>query len=705
MPAENRLGGLDRGRLAGAFLVAAIHISPLGRVSPLADFLLTRVAARTAVPFFLMITGYFLLPPFLSGGWADWKRLWRYLGRLLALYAGAAALYLPVNLYAGQLRGLDGLGAFRLLVFDGTFYHLWYLPAAMLGILLTAWLGRRLALNQALAVCAALYLVGLGGDSYWKAAAGIPVVRAVYERIFLVSSYTRNGVFYAPLFLALGAWLRGRRPWSARASAGGFFLFLLLMAGEALALRSLGWQRHDSMYLLLPVCMVFLFRLALCWRALPAPRAGRTALWMYLLHPLVIVLVRGAAGVLGWEALLVENALVHYLVVCLISLAAAEGISRLPPAQLFQDHSRSRAWTEVDLACLRHNVEVLRGCLPPGCGLMPAVKADAYGHGAAPVARQLQAMGVKDFCVATAREGARLRRAGIRGEILVLGYTPPEQRDRLRRWKLTQTVLDAGYGRALCRGRGRLRVQAAVDTGMHRLGQPWDEMEELARALASPRLKVTGAFTHLNAAGGPGPEDEAYTLRQAERFRAAVDRLGRLGCRIPRTHLLATAGVLCHPELGGDLARVGLALYGIPEGRPEERLRPVLALKARVACVRRVRAGETAGYGRDFLARRDSLLAVLSIGYADGLPRALSNGAGQVLIRGVRLPVAGRICMDQTLVDVTDAPQVRPGDEAVLIGASGAERITALDMAAAAGTIPNEILSRLGSRLERVVLL
>ena len=131
----------------------------------------------------------------------------------------------------------------------------------------------------------------------------------------------------------------------------------------------------------------------------------------------------------------------------------------------------------------------------------------------------------------------------------------------------------------------------------------------------------------------------------------------------------------------------------------------MLALKARVACVREVRAGERAGYGGEFLARRDSRLAVLAIGYADGLPRALSNGAGQVLIRGVRLPVAGRICMDQTLVDATDAPQVRPGDEAVLIGVSGAERITAQDVAAAAGTIPNEILSRLGSRLGRVVLL
>lgn len=142
MPAEKRLGGLDRGRLAGAFLVAAIHISPLAPWTPTGDFLLTRVLARTAVPFFLMITGYFLLPPFLSGGWADWNRLWRYQGRLLALYVGAAALYLPVNLYAGQLRGLDGLGAFRLLAFDGTFYHLWYLPAAMLGVLLTAGLGR-----------------------------------------------------------------------------------------------------------------------------------------------------------------------------------------------------------------------------------------------------------------------------------------------------------------------------------------------------------------------------------------------------------------------------------------------------------------------------------------------------------------------------------------------------------------------------------
>lgn len=227
------------------------------------------------------------------------------------------------------------------------------------------------------------------------------------------------------------------------------------------------------------------------------------ALWIYLLHPLAIVLVRGAAGVLGWEPLLVENALVHYLAVCLLSLAAAAGISRLPPVRLFQDHSRSRAWTEVDLSCLQHNARVLRSCLPPGCELMPAVKADAYGHGAVPVARQLQAMGVGNFCVATARGGNKPAPGGDPGGDPGAGvYTAGTAG--------AAPALEAdadGAGRRVrtgpVRGRGRLRVQAAVDTGMHRLGQPWERMEELAQVLASPRLKVTGAFTHLNAAGSP----------------------------------------------------------------------------------------------------------------------------------------------------------------------------------------------------------
>ena len=348
-----------------------------------------------------------------------------------------------------------------------------------------------------------------------------------------------------------------------------------------------------------------------------------------------------------------------------------------------------RAWIELDLAALRHNVEALRKRLPPGCGLMPAVKANAYGHGAATVAGTCQELGIGAFCVAALEEGIELREHGINGTILVLGWTDPRNAPLLFEYRLTQTVMDLSYAKELDRQGVPVEVHIKIDTGMHRLGISWQRPEEMAQVFPCGNLHITGAFTHLCA--------DSMAAEQGRRFYQAVNWLRERGFSVPKAHLLASEGLLRHPELGGDYARVGIALYGI--GAQE--LKPVLSLKARVAQVRQVPAGEGAGYGLEFRARRPSRIAALTIGYGDGLPRSLSRGAGSVLLHGKRAPIAGMVCMDQTLVDVTDIPQVSPGDTAVLIGKSGGQEILAADLAAWAGTIPNEILSRLGQRLRR----
>lgn len=347
----------------------------------------------------------------------------------------------------------------------------------------------------------------------------------------------------------------------------------------------------------------------------------------------------------------------------------------------------SRAWIEIDRAALRHNVEALGKLLPPGCALMPAVKANAYGHGAVAVARECQSMGVNDFCVAALAEGIELRQNGIGGTILILGWTDPIKAHLLYEYKLTQTVMGLDYAKELD-GLGKsIDVHIKIDTGMHRLGVNWECPEEMVRIFKCKNLRVTGAYTHLCA--------DSFAEEQGRRFYQTAALLREAGCAIPKVHLLASGGLLRHAELGGDYARVGLALYGI--GSKE--LRPVLSLKARVAQVREIPAGESAGYGLRFTARRPSRIAVLTIGYGDGLPRSLSCGAGSVLVRGRRAPVAGMVCMDQTLIDVTDIPEAASGDMAVLIGKSGAEEIGAAELAARAGTIPNEVLSGLGRRL------
>ena len=367
-----------------------------------------------------------------------------------------------------------------------------------------------------------------------------------------------------------------------------------------------------------------------------------------------------------------------------------------------------RAWIELDRANLRHNVKVLQTLLPVGCELMPAVKANAYGHGANLISTELNAIGIVHFCVATVIEGEELRKNGITGEILILGYTAPEQFSLLCRWHLTQTVLDAAYAEALNAYGEKIDVQIKLDTGMHRLGERCESLDTVSQIFQYENMNIVGVFSHLCVSDGTMPQEKNFTLAQGRAFHTAIAQLRARGCCCPKVHLLASYGLLNYPELGGDYARVGIALYGaLSDKRDEETctvdLRPVLSLKARVALIKNLYPGERAGYGLQFTTEHTAKLAVLAIGYADGLPRSLSCGIGAVLLHGRKAPIVGRICMDQTIVDITGLPPVFPGDEAILIGSSGRLNITASDLAEQAHTISNEILSRLGARLERVM--
>ena len=359
----------------------------------------------------------------------------------------------------------------------------------------------------------------------------------------------------------------------------------------------------------------------------------------------------------------------------------------------------------MDALC--RNVLALRSLLPKDCKLMPALKANAYGHGALPVAKALQQMGIDSFCVACISEAAALRKNGIKGEILILGYTHPKQFPLLRLYRLTQTVVDYAYAETLNQYGKKLHVHIGIDTGMHRLGERHENLEQIRKIFNMKYLKIDGAFTHLCADDTENPKDRDFTLKQAEAFYDVMEKLKREGYVCPKIHLQATYGILNYPALAGNYARAGIALYGILSSdtdfdRSHTKLFPVLSLKARISSVRELHAQESAGYGLAFTAKRPTRLASLAIGYADGLPRGLSCGTGSVLIKGKRAPIVGRICMDQTLVDVTDIPEAAAGDIAVLIGKSGEDEITAYELAAKTGTITNEILSRIGERVVRV---
>ena len=700
----NTLGGFDRFRLPAALLVVAIHTGPLLSVSPFANDLLTDIWGRVAVPFFFAVSGWFLVPRLQREGAAA---LGPFLKKALLLYLLSALLYLPLNLYNHALAD-SGAALLRDIFFNGTFYHLWYFPALALGACIVCTLVRGLG-RWAWLPAVLLYLVGLLGDSWYGLTAALPPLRSAYEGMFLCFDYTRNGLFSTPIFLLLGGWLaqRPRRHRAGRYGAG-LLLSLVLLTAEGLLVKHFGLARFDALYLTLPLCVALLLLWLAALELPPVPALRGWAAAVYVFHPWCIVLVRGGARVAGLTGLLVDNSLVHYLAAVLLSGLLALPFAFFRPAKT---DPRGRAWIEVDAAALRHNLSALSALLPEGGKLMPVVKANAYGHGDLEIARICAGEGARAFAVATAAEGARLRRGGIRGTILVLGYTSPSEVPLLARYRLTQAVVSADHARALDAAGRRISVHLKIDTGLHRLGIPWDNAEGLVAPFACRNLRITGVFTHLSDAEALDGASQGRTAEQLRRLQSAVDGLRRAGFDPGAVHWQGSYGLLNYGGSGPSpaYARPGIALYGVlslPEHRTRAAvdLRPVLSLRARVTQLHRLEAGDAAGYDGAFTAGRPAVLATLAIGYADGWPRSLSSGAGQVLIHGRKAPIAGLICMDQLLVDVTDIPGVSPGDIATLIGRDGGAELTAGQAAQAAGTITNELLSRLGPRLPRIVL-
>lgn len=366
-----------------------------------------------------------------------------------------------------------------------------------------------------------------------------------------------------------------------------------------------------------------------------------------------------------------------------------------------------RAWAEISLDHLRHNAAELQRLLPSGCRLMAVVKANAYGHGMTEIAGYLNRSGMDSFAVAEIGEGILLREQGIQGEILILGYTDPERAADLARYHLTQTMVSLEYGQALEALGIDLEVHVKIDTGMNRLGVPHQDTESILRCYDFVNLRVTGIFSHLSMSDGLGPEETEFTRRQIAHFDGVVAQIKKTGIDPGLVHLQSSYGMLNYPELRYDRARPGIALYGLlsQEGdavRCQAELRPVLALKATVTQVKEVQAGQSVGYGRRFVPEHDIRIATVSIGYADGVPRILSDGGGQVLIRGQRATIIGSICMDQLTVDVTGIDGVMLGDTVTLIGQDGDEQITAGEIAARCRTVTNEIVSRIGSRVQRI---
>ena len=372
------------------------------------------------------------------------------------------------------------------------------------------------------------------------------------------------------------------------------------------------------------------------------------------------------------------------------------------------EQAQRPTWAEISLPALRENYRRIRAHLTGGARLMAVVKADAYGHGAEACARALAAAGAEAFGVALIEEGGALRRAGIAGEILCLGGIWRGQAEEALAHELTPVIFRREQAeelndRARALGR-RARVHLKIDTGMGRLGVPMAELPEFARALAGwAHLDLEGLLTHFAEADG---EETDFTTRQIAQFAAGRAILRDAGIEPRELHLGASAGLHAYPESHGTLARAGASLYGLTRDVLSSRLapldvQPVMSLHSRIVMLKTVPAGTPLGYGRSFTTRRESRIATLPIGYADGLPRLLSN-RGCVLIRGAFAPFVGRVSMDLTIVDVTDIPGAALGDLATLLGAQGEHRLRAEDLAEQAGTISYEIVTGISARVPRI---
>ena len=363
-----------------------------------------------------------------------------------------------------------------------------------------------------------------------------------------------------------------------------------------------------------------------------------------------------------------------------------------------------RCWVEIDLNQIKNNYLIYKSYLLNNQQVMAVVKADAYGHGDVEVAHTLSDLGVENFAVSNIYEAEKIRKSGIKGQVLILGYTPEESIKRVFENDITQAVLSEEYADMLVKTGINVKCQFAIDTGMNRIGIDADDPELCSQLIHkySSLLTVTGLFTHLCTADTDDSDSVKFTEKQIGRFIDVKNQIRDLD--LPYIHCLNSAGGLWHnrPEIS-NLVRLGIILYGLkpdfcndlPDG-----IHPALCWKSVVSMVKTIKKGESVSYGRTFIADHDMRIATIPTGYADGYNRLLSN-KGYVLINGQQANIVGRVCMDQFMVDVSNINNIQIGTEVILLGSSGKLKIDADDMAQMIGSIGYEVVCDISKRVER----
>jgi alanine racemase len=365
------------------------------------------------------------------------------------------------------------------------------------------------------------------------------------------------------------------------------------------------------------------------------------------------------------------------------------------------------AWAEVDLSAVKNNISKVQDLIGPKVAIMAVVKANAYGHGAVEVSKTAVGAGAKMLGVSSFVEAKQLREAGIKAPIVVLGYTPAENYVDMVGYDVTVTIRSSDVAKALVTAARRAnkiaKVWVKVDTGMHRLGlNPGEVLYFVKKLQDLPNLSIDGIFTHFADADNPNLD---FTKKQLESFQKVLTELEKEGIKIPIHSAANSAATFKLPSSRFNLVRIGIAMYGIKPDRDFDYsvvLEPALTFKTEITQITQIGKGESVGYGREFIAKRPSLIATLAVGYGDGFRRSPSNW-GKVLVRGYFAPLVGRVSMDQAAADITDIPlDIRRGEEVVLIGKSEGQELSVEDVAENLKTISYEVVTAISARVPRI---
>ena len=374
-------------------------------------------------------------------------------------------------------------------------------------------------------------------------------------------------------------------------------------------------------------------------------------------------------------------------------------------------NKHSRVCANIDLSAIMHNMEAMHQNIDPNTKIMAVIKADGYGHGAVPIAKEIEHLDyVYGYAAATVEEGMILRNNGIQKPILILGYIFPDQYEEVIQAEICPSVFTLEMAEELSAAAEKVgkdcRMHFAVDTGMSRIGfadKP-ESVEEIKKIAALPNVEIEGMFTHFARAD---ETDKAPAVEQLKRYLAFAGLLEKAGVQIPLKHCSNSAGIIRMPEANLNLVRAGITIYGIYPSDEVERdivkLKPAMELKSHVAYVKDLPAGTAISYGGTFASENDLRVATIPVGYADGYPRTLSN-KGWVLIHGQKAPILGRVCMDQFMVDVTHIPDVKHGDEVTLIGRDGDEFISIETFGDMSGRFSYEFACDISKRVPRVYI-